>query len=771
MRLLFLGLCCCLFFQSYSQDKFTLSGIIKDAANGEELIGATILVTELKSGTVSNVYGFYSLSLPAGTYHFKYDFIGYESVTKEIALTQNTKLNVELAIQAQAIQEVQVVADKPNKNVESLEMSTIQMKMESIKELPAFMGEVDVIKTIQLLPGVQSLGEASTGFYVRGGAVDQNLVLLDEAPVYNASHLLGFFSVFNSDAIKDLQLYKGGIPAEYGGRLSSVLDIRMKDGNTKKFGASGGIGILSSRLTIESPIKKGKGAFILSGRRTYADMFLKLSKDEDIKNNKLYFYDFNAKGNYQINENNRIYLSGYFGRDVFKFDQFARFSWGNITTTARWNHLFSPKLFSNITAVYSNFNYSLGADQEVSTFTWNSNIEDIGIKADLSYFPNPTNTIKFGVNSIYHRFTPGSITVEQQDSADFDFNLPKIGALEHALYISNDHKITARLSARYGIRYSIFQNIGKSTVYGYDEQFEVKDTTEYGAGKIFNTYGGFEPRLGLKYTLNETSSVKVNYNRMRQYLQLASNGTSSSPLDIWFPSSPNVKPQIADQIAAGYFKNFKNNTYEASLELYYKDMKNTVDFKNHAQLLLNPLLEGELRYGKARAYGAEILVRKQEGQFTGWVSYTLARTERNIKDIQPDWYPTKYDKTHDVSLVGAYQLSKRVKLGALWIYSTGAAVTMPTGRFKYRGINVPVYSDRNGARMPAYHRMDASITIANKPGKKWQSEWVISLFNVYGRKNAYSITFREDENDSNKMIAEKVYLFRQVPGITYNFKF
>lgn len=771
MRLTLLAWFLALSIFSEAQEKFTLSGIIKDASNGEELIGATVFVEELKTGTSSNTYGFYSASIASGTYHFKFNYIGYKSITKEIVLNQDVQLNIELTPAAQNIQEVTVVTDKPNKNVESLEMSTVQMKMTSIKELPAFMGEIDIIKTIQLLPGVQSLGDASTGFYVRGGAVDQNLILLDEAPVYNASHLLGFFSVFNADAIKDLQLYKGGIPAEYGGRLSSVLDIRMKDGNNKKFGASGGIGILSSRLTIEAPIKKDKGSFILSGRRSYADLFLMLSSDEDVNKNKLYFYDFNAKANYQINNKNRVYLSSYFGRDVFKFDDFARFSWGNITTTARWNHIFGPKLFSNITGVYSKFNYSLGADQEVSSFTWDSQIEDIGLKADLSYFPNTNNTIKFGFNSIYHQFSPSKITVEQQDTSGFTFTTPNINALEHAVYISNDHKLTARLSARYGLRFSVFQNIGKGTTHNYNDEYDVTDTINYTAGKVYNTYAGLEPRVGFKYTLNETSSIKANYNRMRQYLQLASNGTSSSPLDIWFPSSPNVLPQIADQVAIGYFRNFKKNTYEASVELYYKSMKNTVDFKNHAELLLNPLLEGELRFGKARAYGAEFLIKKQEGVFTGWASYTLSKTERNIPAIEENWYPTKYDKTHDISLVGAYKLNKRVKFGALWIYSTGAAVTMPTGRFKYRGINVPVYSDRNGARMPAYHRMDVSITIANKPRKKWQSEWVFSVFNVYGRKNAFSITFREDENDASKMIAEKVYLFQQVPGITYNFKF
>lgn len=771
----FLALLLGLVFASsaHAQDKATISGSVTDEETGEELLGATIYVKELGTGTTTNLYGFYSLTIPKGKYTLVYSYIGFADQEHVVDLQENMKKNLELRVAGETLKEFEVQAESKNSNVESVEMSMVKMKIENIKKIPALMGEVDVIKAIQFLPGVATVGEGNSGFYVRGGAVDQNLVLLDEAPVYNASHLMGFFSVFNSDAIKDIQLYKGGIPSRYGGRLSSVLDIRMKEGSTKKFSGTGGIGTISSRLTLEAPIVKNKGSFVVSGRRTYADQFLRFSRDTALRQSKLFFWDLNMKANYKLNDNNRLFLSSYFGRDVLGGDNVFQIRWGNATSTLRWNHVYNDRLFSNVTLIYSQFNYFLGEPTGAEAFSWTSDITDYTGKIDYNYFLNPENTIRFGLSTTYHKFNPGFVRGEGTETIFNQLQLPKVNALEHAIYLSNEHKITPRFTALYGLRYSMFQNIGPATVYGFDDQYNVTDTTTYQRGDIYQTYGGFEPRLGMKYTLTEFSSVKLSYNRMRQYVQLASNTTSSSPLDIWFPSSPNVEPQIADQIAVGYFHNIKDNKYEASVELYYKDMQNSIDFKNHAQLLLNPQLEGELRFGDARAYGMELLVRKNEGKLTGFVSYTLARTERNIPEIYSDWYPTKYDKTHDLAIVASYEINKRWDVSANWVFATGSAVTMPSGRFTYAGVVVPVYTERNGARLPNYHRLDFAATLKGKEkeGRKWSGDWVFSVYNAYYRKNPYSINFRQDEDNPGETYAEMTYLFGIIPAVTYNFRF
>lgn len=757
-----------------SGEKFTISGYVLDAESGEELIGSSILIKELGTGAVTNLYGFYSLTLPAGNYTLVYSYIGFQPMTKTVTLQGDQTITVEMATNAHAIQEVVITGEKEDANVQSVEMSVVKMNMETIKKIPALMGEVDVIKAIQLMPGVSTIGEGTSGFYVRGGGVDQNMILLDEAPVYNASHLLGFFSVFNADAIRDVQLYKGGIPAEYGGRLSSVLDIRMKNGNNKKTSLTGGIGTISSRLTAEGPLVKNKGSFLVSGRRTYADLFLKLSKDKERRQTQLFFYDLNTKANYKINDKNRLFLSGYFGRDTFKAGSDFKISWGNATGTVRWNHLFSDRLFSNFTFIYSDFDYSLGAPEGTEAFEWKSKIRDYGAKLDFNYYLTPNVTLKYGAASTYHRFSPGTAKGLGDETIFTELKQDDYNALEHALYISNEHTITPRLTATYGLRYTIFQNVGSGTIYNFDDNYDKIDSTVYKKGDFFNTYHGPEPRLGMRYTLNEFSSLKASYNRTRQYLHLASNSTSSSPLDVWIPSTPNVEPQLADQVAMGYFRNFKQNMFEASAEVYYKDMQNVVDFKDHAQLLLNPRLEGELRAGKAWAYGLELLVRKNKGDFSGWISYTLSRAERKINGINENrTYFAKYDKTHDLAVVASYKVNERWNVGANWVYSTGSAVTMPTGRFEYGGIIAPVYSDRNGSRLPAYHRLDLAVTLQgkNNPSRKWQGEWVFSVYNAYFRKNVFAINFRQEEDDPNKTYAEKLYLFPIIPAVTYNFKF
>lgn len=773
MRIFLCGIALFLFGFTFSQEKYTVSGYINSGETGEELIGGQVKVEEKGVGTIANVYGFYSITLPEGNYKLTYSYVGYRSVSIDVELTQNFKKDIELFESSEVLKDVLVVGEASNSNVDNVEMSVEKLDIEQVKKIPALMGEVDIIKAIQLLPGVQTVGEGGSGFFVRGGAADQNLVLLDEANVYNASHLMGFFSVFNPDVIKDLQLYKGGIPAQYGGRLSSVLDIRMKDGNSKKFAMQGGVGTISSRITVEAPIIKNKSSFVLSARRTYADIFLGLSKKEGLKESKLYFYDLNLKANYKFNDNNRLFLSGYFGRDVFGFSDVFRMDWGNGTGTVRWNHIFNNKLFLNTSVIASKYNYYLGQPSGNDGFEWTSGINDYNLKFDFNYYLNPNNTLKFGLQSGLHNFDPG-VAKGSGESVFDEYRTPKSNAIDYALYVSNKHKIGTRLTAVYGLRYSLFQNIGKGTVYGFDENYNVLDTSEYEKGEIYNTYGGFEPRLGLRYAFNEKNSIKASYNRTRQYIQLASNSTSASPLDIWFPSSPNVKPQIADQVAAGYFRNFKNNRYEASVELYYKVMQNTIDFKDHATLLLNPYLEGELRVGSAYAYGAEFLVKKQKGKLTGWVSYTLARVEKQITEINDgNRYPAKYDKTHDVSVVASYEISKRLDASLTWVYSTGSAVTMPIARYEYQGMIIPVYSERNAERLPAYHRMDASITLKGKKkdGKRFSGDWVFSVYNAYNRANAFSINFRQSEADPTITEAEMMYLFGIVPAITYNFKF
>jgi hypothetical protein len=652
-------------------------------------------------------------------------------------------------------------------------MSTFKLDIKTIETIPALFGEVDIIKAIQMLPGVQSVSEGSSGFSVRGGAPDQNLILLDGANVYNASHLLGFFSVFNNDAIKDVKLYKGDLPASFGGRLASVLDIHMDEGNSKKFEINGGIGLISSRLTVEGPILKDKSSFIVSGRRTYADLYLPLSSNKALQNNKLYFYDLNAKINYKPGENDQIFLSGYFGRDVFK-NQFAGMQWGNGTGTVRWNHLFSSKLFGNFSAVYSDYRYRITAGgSDVSGFQWDASLKDIGLKGDISYFLDPKNTVKFGVSATYHIIDPG-VAKGIGESVFNEVKVPKNYALETGLYVGNEQRIGEKFTAKYGIRLSVFQNIGPGTLYHYNSEFISTGSDYYKSGTIFNTYFGVEPRLGLLYEFNERSSIKASYARTNQYMQLASNSTVGTPLDIWFPSSPNVKPQLCDQVALGYFRNFRHNTIETSVEGYYKWMQHVIDFKDFAVLLLNDTLEGQLRTGKAWSYGAEFLVRLNEKKLNGWISYTYSRVFRQIDLINGGkTYPAPYDKPHNVAIVLNYKISKRVMVSANWVYATGNPLTFPIGRAEIGNKIIPIYSDRNAYRYQAYHRLDISATLFSKPkpGKKFTWDLNLSVYNVYNRHNTWSIEFTQDNINPNVTNAEKVYLFGIIPSLTFNFHF
>jgi len=752
----------------------TISGSVKDEQNGEALIGATLFVKELKTGTVANAYGFYSLSIHPGKYTLVFSFVGYATQEKVIDLQSNITLNIMLSTKGEMLKEAVVMGERVNDNLKSPEMSVVKMDAKMIKQIPAFMGEVDIIKAIQLLPGVTSTSEGGSGFSVRGGSPDQNLIQLDEATVYNASHLMGFFSVFNNDAIKDVKLYKGDLPPFAGGRIASLLDVRMKDGNVKKYQVNGGIGTISSRLTVEGPLQKDKSSFMISARRTYADIFLAFSNNEGLRSSKLYFYDLNAKVNYTFNDNNRLFLSGYLGRDVFKNKAFE-LGWGNNTATVRWNHLFSKKLFSNFSFVNSKFDYGLGVPPgQAQSFEWKSRLTDYALKADFGYYPNPENTLRFGISSTVHHFEPGLANGLGDSSIFNQYELPHQTALEHAVYLGNEQNVGANLTIKYGLRFSAFQNIGRGVLYNYNDQYESLDSTVFPRGEIYNTYTGLEPRLGFTYSLNEISSIKGSYSRTKQYMHLASNSTAGTPLDIWIPSSPNVKPQIADQASLGYFRNFLKGTLETSVEVYYKKNHHALDFKDHAELLLNPKLEGELRFGTAESYGLEFFVKLAQKKFSGWISYTLSRSFRHIAEINNgNLYPSNYDKPHNISVVVNYNVSERISLGANWVFASGAPVTFPTGRAEVGNIIIPIYSDRNAYRMPAYHRLDLSITLSpkEKPGRKWYGEWNFSVYNAYGRKNAWVINFQQDANDPNITYAEKTYLFSVIPAISYNFKF
>lgn len=763
--------------------RYTVRGHVRDAENREELLGATIYVKELKTGTTSNNYGFYSISLKPGKYELVYSYIGYRQKTRNINLQEDTTINIELAEKKQELDEVTVSDERRDDNVTSTQMSSMKIKNETISDIPALMGEVDVLKSLQLLPGVQATGEGSSGFSVRGGSRDQNLILLDEATIFNASHLMGFFSVFNNDAIKEVELFKGDIPAKYGGRLSSIVDIRQKDGNMKNFQADGGIGTISSRLTVQGPIVKDKTSFLLAGRRSYADIFLPLAPNENLHNNKLYFYDLNFKMNHILNENNRFYISQYYGRDVVKVSGVNNapfsMSWGNITTTARWNHIFSEKLFSNFTYVRSGYDYKLGiddADDNLLNFAWRSNLKNHKLKADFGYYLNPDNTIRFGVKTQYHTFEPANVKGLSDESIFGKVNVPSSNALSYSFYASNEQQIGALLTLKYGLRYTTFQNMGKAKVYEFDKNYQLIDSSMYQKGEIYNTYDGLEPRISMKYELNKKSSIKASYSHTRQYLHLASNATVGTPLDIWLPSSPNIKPQKADQGNIGYFRNFFNNTLESSVELYYKKMHDQMDFKDHAEIFLNPQIEGEMRFGKGEAYGAELLFRKIKGDFTGWISYTYAKSTRTFDAINNGkTYISPFDRTHDISVVLNYDITKRLNTSMNWVYTTGKPVTFPTGRWEYRNMVAPVYSDRNSYRMPDYHRLDVSLTWDSKnklkEDKKFYSSWNFSVYNVYDRHNAYSISFQKVKGSKYKQEAIKTYLFGIIPSITYNFHF
>lgn len=758
-----------LMFLCYSiiiaREKITISGYIKSATSGEGLIGATIYIEELKTGTVTNLYGFYSVSLPKGKYTIRYSYIGFENAKLNKILESDTTLNVELKEESTNLDEVVVHGKALDRNVKEAEMGVISLSPKETKLIPVLAGEQDVLKTIQLLPGVNSGTEGTTGFYVRGGGVDQNLIILDEAPIYSASHLMGFFSVFNADAIKSVELSKGNASAELGGRLSSVVDIKMNEGNSKQFSTSGGIGLLSSRLTIEMPTIKDKGSLIISGRRSYADAFMIFAPNNTRANTDLYFYDLNAKTNLVINNKNRIYLSGYFGRDVFNINDLFALDWGNKTGTLRWNHVIGNRIFLNSSLIYSDYDYSFGYNFSKNTIFVKSGITDINLKEDFQFFINPKNTVKFGINAIYHKFSPGEISTANKDLFN-PFKMDERYGLETACYVSHRVNIIDNLKLSYGLRYSGFitHESDSSNSYGAGTQTILSEQTY--------SYYEAEPRVTINYILNDRNSIKLSYARNAQYIHLLSNSTASLPTDVWISSSENVKPQVADQLAIGYYRNFNDNMFESSLEVYYKDLYNQIDYKDGAELLLNEDVASQLLFGKGRAYGAEFYVKKRTGRLTGWVGYTLSKTEKSIKGINNgEWYPTKYDRTHDISIVAMYKLNERWSLSANWVYNTGNAVTFPSGKYQVEDFTIPAYTNRNEYRMPDYHRLDISATLYSKKRKRYESNWNFSIYNIYAHRNAFSISFRENENNPNITEAVRLSLFTMIPSVTYNFKF
>ncbi|WP_370277806.1 carboxypeptidase-like regulatory domain-containing protein [Flavobacterium sp. J27] len=773
----------------FAQTKHTISGVVKDAANGETLLGATVLLKGTSIGSTTNEYGFYSITAPEGKYTLIISYLGFTTLEKVITLTSNQKLNIEIKEDAAKLDEVIITIEESKKvNLQTPQMSVAKLTTSEIKKIPVVLGEVDLIKSIQLLPGVTNAGEGASGFNVRGGAEDQNLILLDEAIIYNASHLFGFFSVFNADAIKDIKLYKGGIPARFGGRASSVLDIRQKDGNSKDFEFTGGIGAISSRFAAEGPMFKDKGSFLMAGRASYANLFLALAKESS----RAGFYDLNLKTNYEIDEKNKLYLSGYFGNDNFNLGGIFSNSYGNLSGNLRWNHIFNNKLFSNASLIYGRYNYNL--EIPVEGIDWKSDINNYNIRYDLGYYASDKLKFDFGVNAIYYNFNPGSLKPLDANSGVNPKKLDDKFALETGVYASLEHKISDKITAQYGLRFSYFNRLGEQTLNNYAnnlpvvyneqlgiyERAEPISTTYYGKGKSIAKFHNLEPRFALSYQLNEKSSFKASYNRMAQYLHLISNTTSATPLDVWAPSGKFIKPQMANQYAIGYFRNFKENMFSIEAETYFKTIDNRVDYINGAELIAQNTIETEILTGEGRAYGLEFLLRKNKGDFTGWVSYTLSKSQQRTPGGRAgglginngQWYNSNWDRTHDFSFTGSYKLNEKWQFGANMIFQTGRPVTYPNGKFLYNGLSVATYSERNADRLPAYHRLDLSATLTPRKNKnrEWQGEWVFGIYNVYGRKNAASISFGQNQ-ETGVTEATRTSIFGIVPSVTYNFKF
>ena len=770
----------------------TVKGYVRDASNGETLIGATVVVAGTTTGTTTNEYGFYSLTIPNGPTELVASYLGYEDTRETVDLQLTATVDFELPEAGQLLEEVVVVAEEEDGNVTELQMSVERLDVATLQKIPALLGEVDVLRGIQLLPGVTTVGEGAAGFNVRGGSIDQNLVILDEAPVFNSSHLFGFFSVFNPDAVKGVKLYKGGIPARFGGRLSSILDVRMREGNNKQLQVDGGIGTIFSRLSVEAPIVKDKSSFLLAARRSYIDVLAQPFLQDEFSDTKLAFYDYTLKTNYKFSDKDQVFLSGYLGRDVFRLGGQAGFDWGNATTTLRWNHLFSDKLFTNVTAYYSDYDYAIkfGEDREDDGFDWDASIVNYSLKPELTYFANPDNVFRFGGQGTYYRFEPAN-AVATSGGEVLDISIEEQRAAEYAAFAEHEATLAdGKLKLNYGLRVSGFQYLGGGDVYTFDETVPagqkrpVTDIRSIDRGEVIESYLNAEPRLSAQYQVNTVSSVKASYMRTAQYIHLLSNTAASIPLDLWTPSTNNIEPQRADQVALGYFRNLADNKYEASVETYYKQLYDVVDYVDGADLAINRFVEGELLAGEGRAYGAEFQVKKNDGRFTGFLSYTLARTELRVDGVSNnDWYPTRFDQTHNFSVTGFYDLNDRWDFSANFVYNTGTPLNLPTSGYYQLGYWVPNVDDglRNTTRIPDYHRLDLSATFtprkALEPGRRFKGEWVFGVYNVYARRNAFNITGgptddRPAAGAAPMTTAERLAIVGSfIPSVSYNFSF
>lgn len=766
------------------QARYTISGYIKDSLNGESLIGATITVLGKTKGISSNQFGFFSITLVEGQYDLVCSYIGFQPKVIKVNLNRDQLINFLVIPKASLSEAVVISSKKRDANVKNAQMGRFNLPIEQIKAIPAFLGEVDLLKTIQLLPGVRNAGEGSSGLYVRGGGPDQNLILLDDAPVYNTGHLFGFFSIFNSDAIKNVSLIKGGMPAQYGGRLSSVLDISMKEGNNQKFQVDAGIGLIASRLSIQGPIKKNKASFIISGRRTYIDAFSKLfiKKSSQYNGSGYYFYDLNAKVNYIISERDRIYLSGYFGRDVFDFANGRQslkinIPWGNSTGTFRWNHVFNKKLFGNTTLVYNDYNFAFKAIQNDFELKLVSGIRDISLKQDMDLYPFTGHKIRFGGIYTYHRFTPSVVSGKQDTTVFNPLNAQRKFAHEAAIYLQDDWEVNDRIKINAGLRYSWFRQIGPYKIYTTDADGNRTDSTVFGSGTPVRTYGGFEPRLTIRYAIDDETSIKASVSRNLQYIHLVSNAGTTLPTDIWVPSTYKVKPQESWLYAAGLFKNFKDNTYETSVEFYFKQMRNQIEYEDGYVPSTLEDTENFFTFGDGWSYGGELFVNKAKGRLTGWVGYSLSWTWRKFKALNDGKkYPAKFDRRHDMSIVAMYELSKKWKLSATFVYGSGNSATLPERFYIINGILTQEYSRINAYRLPAYHRLDLSAILTPKKNerRKWKSEWVFSVYNAYSRKNPYFIYFDQTGSPYNGTLeiqAKQVSLFPIIPAVTWNVRF
>lgn len=787
--LMLLGVCLLLMQTRHAcaQQKYTVSGYVKDQQNGESLIGISVSKAGTSLGTVTNEYGFFSLTLPAGDHEIQFSYIGYAPIKMSVSLKSNKNLDVKMEKSSSQLSTVTVTGNKQEKAVNTLTTSLNRLDIAQMKKMPTFMGEVDVLRSIQTLPGVATVGEGANGFNVRGGAADENLILLDEAPVYNSTHMMGFFSVFNPDAVKSINLLKGGFPAEYGGRTSSVLDIRMKDGNNQKYNVNGGISNVFSRLSVEGPIKKDESSFILAARRSYIDVLMKPFLKGDMKDTKLNFYDVTGKVNFKLNKNNTLFASGYLGRDVFGFGTQINMNWGNKTATVRWNHVFTNRTFLNLTTFYSNYDYSLkfnnesekGAGEATQSYSWKSNIINYGVKPAFTFYVNAHNSLHFGLQGIYYTFKPGTGTGVEDDETSVK-ELTQQHGLEAAAYLDHEWKPSSKFGIQYGIRFSGYQYLGKGTAYYYNDttpgiRRTLIGTKEYGANELIKAYNYLEPRMTARYAVSANHALKASYARTTQYMHQLSNTASPTPLDIWTPSTNNIQPQVADQYTVGYVYDAPSGAYEISAEAFYKKMEHQLDYIDNANLELNQQIEADLLQSHSRSYGLELMAKKELGRTTGWVSYTLSRSERQTNGIsQNEWFLNRYDRTHNLNLVVTHELSKRTSLSANWVYASGTPATFADSRLEFQDWDIPYNSTdkRNNYRLPSFHRLDMSLTLKGKQLRRWKGEWVFSLYNVYGRRNAYTIYFRQNEDDPSKKEAVRLSIIGSIiPGITYNFIF